>query len=203
MFSEVCFLAITIKEHTITLSQLFNHQNVKLIPMTDGHLPILYEWNQMPDILYWCEGDDVVTNTPDMVDGIYGSISQKAFMFIVTIDGAPVGDCWLQELNLDELIQKHPGKIAKRIDVTIYDKLLWNTGIGTCVNSMLLEFGFIQNDVDLIYAITEDYNERAQKCLMKSGFVLDEVLEHDETSKGKSEFCYVVTKENYHNIRAE
>ena len=186
-----------IKEHSITINKNFNNQCIKLIPMTNEHLPILYEWNQMPDILYWCEGDDVVTNSPDSVKGIYGSISQKAYMFIITIDDTPVGDCWLQDLNLSELIEKHRNKNAKRIDVTIYDKSLWNKGMGRFVNSILLEFGFMQQNVDLIYAITEDYNERAQKCLLKSGFELDEVLEHDETSKGKSEQCFLITKEIY------
>ena len=186
-----------IEAHNITFSKSFQNHCIQLVPMTDAHLPILYEWNQMADVLFWCEGDDVVTNSPGDVDGIYGSISQKAHMFIITIDATPVGDCWLQELNLSELLAKHSGKNAKRIDVTIYDKSLWNKGVGRCVNAMLLEFGFRQQSADLVYAITEDYNERAQQCIQKSGFTLDEIIAHDETSKGKAEYCYILTREAY------
>ena len=54
-----------------------------------------------------------------------------------------------------------------------------------------------QNNIDIIYAVTEDYNKRAQKCILKSGFKLDAVLEHAGTSKGKAEYCYLMNKETY------
>jgi len=186
-----------IQEHTITLSKNFGNQHIELIPMTDSHLPILYEWNQRSDVIYWSDTDDVLEHTPSSVDGIYGSISEKAFMFIITLDKKLIGDCWLQDMNLDELTDKHPGKSVKRIDVGISESSFWNKGIGSFINSMLLEFAFMQYNVDLVYAITNDFNLRAQKCLIKSGFEFDETLEHDETSKGKAEFCYLINKETY------
>jgi RimJ/RimL family protein N-acetyltransferase len=100
-------------------------------------------------------------------------------------------------LNLLELKRKHTHKNVKRIDITIYENSFWNKGIGAQINSMLLEFGFLKCNVDMIYAITEDYNIRAQKCLLKSGFVLDLILEHYATSKGKSEYCYLINKQEY------
>lgn len=186
-----------IKSHGITLTKGIGQYHIELVPMTDSHLPLLYEWNKKSDVLYWCEGDDVATNEPDDVDGIYGSISEKAYMFIITVNAQPIGDCWLQDLNLPELKRKHDQKNVKRIDITIYDKAFWSKGIGALTNSMLLEFGFLKCNVDMIYAITEDYNLRAQNCLLKSGFMLDLILGHNETSKGKSEYCFLINKQEY------
>lgn len=170
---------------------------IELVPMTDSHLPQLYEWNKMSDVLYWCEGDDIVTNEPDAVDSIYGGVSKKAYMFIITVNSQPIGDCWLQEMNLPVLKEKHPHKNVKRIDVTVYYETFWSRGIGSLVNSMLLDFGFNQCDADMVYAITEDYNLRAQKCIQKSGFVLDAELEHNPTAKGKYEYCYLLSRQDY------
>ena len=188
-----------IQSHATTLSQNFGNQKLKLVPMTDEHLPILYEWNQMSDVLYWndTEADETTVSSPASVDSIYGSVSKSAYMFIITLDDIPIGDCWLQDLNYDELIAKHPNKNAKRIDLTIFDKSLWGKGLGTAIFSMLLEFGFVQLNVDLIYGIIGDYNVRSQKCAIKCGLELDEILEHDETPKGKAEYCYLITKEMY------
>jgi len=99
-----------IKTHNITLAKETDLFHIVLIPMTDDHLPLLYQWNQMPDVLYWCEGLDVVTNTPEEVNGIYGDVSQKAFMFIITVNDQPIGDCWLQEMNYPVLMEKHSSK---------------------------------------------------------------------------------------------
>ena len=186
-----------IKSHHTTLTLEAGQRHIMLLPMTDAHLPLLYRWNQRTSVLYWCEGDDVAANAPEDVDKIYGGISKKAVMFIIDVNGLPVGECWLQEMNLPELVKKHPQKNVKRIDVTIYEEAYWGMGLGAAINAALMRYAFENMKTDLIYAITEDYNIRAQKCLLKSGFSLDEVLEHEETAKGKQEYCYVISREKY------
>lgn len=186
-----------IQSHDVTLTGKTDHFCIQLIPMTDQHLPLLYKWNTRSEVLYWCEGDDVVTNTEEDVRGIYGSVSQSAFMFMICVDGVLIGEGWLQDMNLPVIKEKHAGKNVKRIDMAIFEKEFWGKGIGSVVNQMLLEFGFSQRNADLIYAITEDYNLRAQKCLTKSGFIFDCQIEHPATSKGKEEDCYFISKEGY------
>ena len=186
-----------IQSHNITITETRDHVFIKLIPMTDKHLPLLYEWNTRAEILYWCEGDDVITNTSEDVNEIYGFVSQSAYMFMICVDGVLIGECWIQDMNLATLKEKHAGKNIKRIDMTIFEKDFLEKGIGSIVNQMLLRFGFFQWNADMIYAITEDYNVRAQKCLKKSGFVFDCQLEHPATFKGKSEYCYYISKEDF------
>lgn len=190
-----------IRSHQITLSSAVGPWQIKLLPMTDAHLPLLYEWNQRANVLYWCEGGDIAANAPEDVDNIYGGISKKAVMFIIAVNGLPVGECWVQEMNLPGLAKKHPQKNVKRIDMTIYEEAYWGRGLGAAINAMLLRFAFENSKTDLIYAITEDYNIRAQKCLLKSGFSLDEALAHEETTKGKLEYCYVIGREAYSRLR--
>ncbi|MGI6561957.1 MAG: hypothetical protein ACOX3Q_05270 [Clostridia bacterium] len=60
-----------------------------------------------------------------------------------------------------------------------------------------MDLGFNQCNFDIIYAVTEDFNIRAQKCLLISGFVLDMSMEHYETSKGKYEYCYCIDKKGF------
>ncbi len=191
-----------IKSHELTLAFAFLQWHVTLSPMSDAHLPLLYQWNQRSGVLYWCEGDDVAANAPCDVDSIYGTISQKAIMFIIAVDGLPVGECWIQDMNLPELVQKYPQKMIQRMDVTIYEEAYWGRGLGTAINAALIQYAFESGKADLMYAITQDYNIRAQRCLRKSGFRLDEVLAHESTAKGKSEYCYAISREEYYDALA-
>ena len=54
-----------IKSHNIIITKDTGNFTIKLIPMTDEHLPLLYKWNMQSNVLYWCEGDDVVTNVEE------------------------------------------------------------------------------------------------------------------------------------------
>ena len=118
-------------------------------------------------------------------------------MFIILVDDMPVGECWLQDMNIPAILEKHPNKNIRRIDMTIFEESFWNKGLGKSINTMLLDLGFNMYDSDIIYAITEDYNLRAQKCLLKSGFVFDSKIEHYETAKGKYEYCYIIDKNSF------
>ncbi len=186
-----------IRSHNTVLYIKRGEFEIRLIPMRDEHLPLLYEWNTRTEVLYWCEGDDVLTNSEQDVRNIYGSISQKAHMFIIVVNGTPVGDCWLQNMNLSQINEEYCGKNIKRIDVTIYEKTLWGKGVGRQIIRMLLEFGFHEQKADLIFAITEDYNIRCQKCIERCGFTLERKIAHPPTSKGAYEHCYTLPRETF------
>ena len=186
-----------IRSHNTVLGGKQQERDIRLIPMTDTHLPLLYEWNTRSEVLYWCEGDDVLTNSEEDVRNIYSSISHKAHMFIIVANGIAVGDCWLQDMNLSEINQEYCDKNTKRIDATIYEKRLWGKGIGRLVVQRLLEFGFKEQNADLIFAITEDYNIRCQKCIESCGFSFERKIAHPQTSKGLYEYCYAMSKEQF------
>ena len=45
-----------IRTHDITL---YDKDNIILKPLSDEHLPLLYQWNSDVEVLFWAEGDDV------------------------------------------------------------------------------------------------------------------------------------------------
>ena len=94
-----------IRSHDVTLYGGKRHRIV-LKPLSDEHLPLLYKWYADPEVLYWTEGgeDVVLSYDRDTVHKKYGRVSQNAFCFLIVADGVPVGDCWLQKMNLESVL---------------------------------------------------------------------------------------------------
>ncbi len=76
-------------------------ERVVLRPMSENDWEILTKWGNDPEILYFAEMDHVSTRSLDQVQSMYQSVSQTAFCFIIELDGRPIGECWLQKMNLD------------------------------------------------------------------------------------------------------
>ncbi|MFC1948385.1 GNAT family N-acetyltransferase [Chloroflexota bacterium] len=83
-----------IKTHKITLYGGINNEII-LRPLSDEHLPLLYQWNADPEVVYWADGgeDDGRSHDEDTVHKIYGGVSLNAFCFLIEVDGVPVGEC--------------------------------------------------------------------------------------------------------------
>jgi len=71
-----------IKTHDITLHG-GNCNAIVLRPLSDEHLPLLYQWNSDPKVLYWTEGGEDIERSYDKntVHKIYGSVSRMHFAF--------------------------------------------------------------------------------------------------------------------------
>lgn len=123
---------------------------IKLRPMTEDDWDILAKWNTDPEVLYYSEGDDVSAYTLEQVQEIYRSVSQNAFCFIIEFDGKPIGECWLQKMNLKRIMDKYPDLDCRRIDMMIGEKQYWGQGLGTEVIRLLTEFGFKVERADVI-----------------------------------------------------
>ncbi len=161
-----------IREHSVALCGTSNGHMVTLAPLTDEHLPLLYRWNSDPEVLYWCEEDDVENNDEETVKMIYGYVSQHAFCFLIEADGKPIGECWLQEMNLPHIRERYAaGTDVRRIDMMIGEKDWWNRGVGTEVVRLLCEFAFQREGVAVISTFCDDYNLRSRRVLEKNGFV--------------------------------
>ena len=56
---------------------------------------------------------------------IYRWISTRAHCFIMEVGGNPIGECWLQRMNLQRIVAQFPDKDLRRIDLMIGEKELW------------------------------------------------------------------------------
>ncbi|MGI6207087.1 MAG: GNAT family N-acetyltransferase [Anaerolineae bacterium] len=188
-----------IKTHDVTLRGSAGDFDIVLCPLCDDHLPLLYKWNADPEVLYWTEGgEDIVRSyDADTVHQIYGGVSQEGHCFLVEVNGAPIGECWLQRMNLQYVSAMYPGLDVRRIDMAIGEKEYWGRGIGTAFVRMLVEFAFTVEAVDVLRCFCEDYNVRSQRVWQKNGFrlVMTEAL--PQPQKGKLQYHYALTRAEF------
>jgi Acetyltransferases, including N-acetylases of ribosomal proteins len=188
-----------IKTHNITLCGGSGEYSVALRPLCDAHLPYLYRWNADPEVLYWTEGgtDNLeLSYGESTVNNIYGGVSQAAFCFLVEVNGTPVGECWLQRMNLPGVKAMYdPALDVRRIDMCIGEKAYWNKGIGTIFVGMLIDFAFNVEHVDVLHCFCEDYNVRSRRMWEKHGFTLVLTEELPQPQKGKLQLHWRLTKE--------
>lgn len=189
-----------IQTHTVSLEKKLAQGNLRLIPLCDEHLPYLYQWNSDPEVLYWAEADDVIEPyAPEMVRQIYGGVSKNAFCFLTLLDDVPIGECWLQKMNISRVRSMYPENCdVRRIDLTIGEKEYWGRGIGTEMISLLVRFAFQQEKVDVLHCFNEDYNVRSCRAFEKNGFslVLAEPVSK-LSQKRKYEYHWQLTKEEF------
>lgn len=162
-----------------------------LRPMTEDDWPILFHWNNDPAVLYFAEGEDVAGRTMADVQELYLYVAQNAFCFIIEHAGQPIGECWLQRMNLERILNEHPDQDCRRIDLMIGEKQFWGQGIGTEAIGLLCEFAFTQEQADLIFGCEiADYNPRSLRAFQRNGFSIVNVLPQPPDSKAR--ICYDV-----------
>ena len=188
-----------IKPHDITLFG-GNDIDIVLRPLCDEHLPYLYRWCADPEVLYWTEGgeDIAMSYGADTVHMIYGGISQDNFCFLIEADSVPIGECWLQRMNLPNVTAMYPENLdVRRIDMSIGDKSYWNKGIGTQFIGMMIDYAFYGEHVDILHCFCEDYNVRSRRMWEKHGFtrILEEPL--PQPQKGKWQYHYRLTRSEF------
>lgn len=184
-----------IRTHDVTL---YGGDGRRLIlrPLSDEHLPLLYRWNADPEVLYWTEGGADIDRAydPDTVRSIYGGVSQHALCFLMEIDAQPIGECWLQDMNLPEIAARSPGLDVRRIDMAIGEKAYWGRGFGTAFVGMLVEYAFCGEYVDLLHCFCEDYNPRSRRVWEKLGFTLAYSEPLPQPQKGKLQHHWTLTR---------
>ena len=181
-----------IKTHEIPLCI----DNIKLRPMCDADFDILLKWNSDAEVLYYAGSEDVESYSLEEIEGIYGYVSKTAYCFIIEYDNMPIGECWIQKMNINSIIEKYPNLDLRRIDIVIGEKEYWGKGIGTKAVKLLTEFGFEKDKADMIFYIPDDFNVRSWRVAERLGYkLLDQVA--IESSKAKLELHYGITKEDY------
>lgn len=188
-----------IKTHGITLYG-GNDQDIVLRPLNDSHLPLLYRWHADSEVLYWTEGGEDIERSydADTVRHIFGSISQNSFCFLIEVDGVSIGECWLQKMNLPDVMRMYPPETdVRRIDMAIWEKAYWGKGIGTQFIGMLVDFAFCGEHIDVLHCLCEDYNLRSCRVWLKHSFVLAHSDKLAPTQKGALQHHFVLTREAF------
>lgn len=160
---------LNLATHAITLQG----ERVTLRPMTEADWPDLLRWNSDPEVLYFAESDDVHSYSLAEVQNIYRTVSQKALCFIIEYQGHPIGEGWLQRMNLEQVLREYPGFDVRRIDLMIGEKALWGQGLGTEAIRLLTDLAFRQEGADYVFAvgIAED-NPRSRRAFEKNDYRL-------------------------------
>ncbi len=188
-----------IKSHNITLYGGKKY-DIVLKPLSDEHFPLLYKWCADPEVLYWTEsGEDIVRSyDKEIVHKIYGGVSQNAFCFLIEVDGIPMGECWLQRMNLKNVLAMYNNSVdVRRIDMLIGEKEYWNKGIGSEFMPMVIDFAFNIEHIDVLHCFCEDYNIRSRRMWEKNGFKLIFAEALTQPQKGKYQYHFRLTREEY------
>ena len=143
---------------------------VTLRPMTEDDWATLLRWTNDPEVMKYADHDDFSPCTLDEVQSIYRWISTHAHCFIIEAEGRPIGECWLQRMNLRRIVDQFPGKDLRRIDLMIGEKELWGRGYGTEAIALLVDFGFRHESADTIFGIVSADNPRSLRAFEKCGF---------------------------------
>ncbi|MCX6377657.1 MAG: GNAT family N-acetyltransferase [Armatimonadetes bacterium] len=181
-----------LREHDITLTS----GDIVLRPTTEKDWDMLLKWNSDAEVLYYAASGDATSSSLDAVQDLYRSVSQAAICFITEVDGKPIGDCWLQRMNMKRLLDLFPDRDCRRIDLIIGEKDYWNKGIGSEVIGMVTRFGFDAEHADAIFGIVLGHNPRSRRAFEKNGYTLYQELP-STSPKADVEWDLMITRETF------
>ncbi len=177
-------------EHSIQLQGA----RVVLRPMTEDDWELLLVWNNDPDVLYWADDNDVPAYDLPTVQSIYRSVSQNATCFMIEYEGQPIGEGWLQRMNLPRILAKYPTQACYRIDLMIGVKAFWGQGLGTDTIRTITRFGFEQEKANQIFGLVNDYNTRSRRAFARAGYVVEAAVPAPPGSKTTITYDLVMTR---------
>jgi RimJ/RimL family protein N-acetyltransferase len=187
-------MAERLKGHAIDLQS----ERLVLRSMTEADWDTLLKWNQDSAVLYYSEGAEVDSYCLEQIKRIYRGVSQTAICFIMELDGKPIGESWLQRMNLSRILQTYPQQDCRRIDLVIGEKACWNKGLGTETIRTLVDFGFGHERADLIFDCDiADYNPRSRRAFEKVGFRMVSKISQAPGEKAKFVYDLVITRDEW------
>lgn len=145
-------------------------ERVTLRPMTEEDWDYVCAWDTDPEVLFWSDDPDTAPRAQEETKAIYRGVSLFAYVFVIELEGEPIGECWLQKLNLPEIIERFPGRDLRRIDIAIGRKDLWGKGLGSDAIRTLLRFAFERERADGVYYGVRADNLRSRRAAQKAGF---------------------------------
>lgn len=149
--------------------------SVVLRPLTEDDWDLVHRWWNDPEIASNSDSNESQYSLRQ-VQEIVRNISENAYCFVIEFEGRPIGECWLQAMNLERILRRNPGLDCRRIDIEI-EKAYWGRGIGTAAIRLLVDFGFERERADAIFAMdVADDNPRSRRAFEKAGLELYETV---------------------------
>ncbi len=152
--------------HDVTL----RGATVTLRPMNEDDWDVLLKWNNDPNVMEMADHNEFTESTLEELQLIYRWISTHAYCFIMEVEESPIGECWLQRMNLQRIVAQFPDQDLRRIDLMIGERELWGRGYGTEAIGLLVAYGFNVAKADAIFAPVMADNHRSQRAFQKNGF---------------------------------
>lgn len=187
-------MALELRRHAVTLYG----QRIVLRPLIEADWPLLHAWNSNPTVIYYSEGADISSYSLADVQAIYKTVSQNAYCFIAEYHQQPIGECWLQRMNLERILQRYPSADCRRIDLMIGDPVFWGQGLGTEMIRLLTDFAFRQELAEYVFGCAiADYNPRSLRAFQKVGYAIDGVTPSSPGEKGQYTYDVVLSRQQY------
>src|SRR4051812_2162220 len=95
-----------LRVHDVTLTG----NRVVLRPMTERDWPLIEAINNDPAVGYFSEDDEWTPYTLQTLQRIYRSISQNALVFVIEHQHEAIGECWLQHMNVQRILDEFPAQ---------------------------------------------------------------------------------------------
>ena len=183
-----------LNEHKIILKG----DEVVLHPMTEYDWDIIWKWNYNPNTLYFSEDRSLIKHSPEQIQETYRDISKDAFCFIIEVNNKPVGDCWLQKVNIERILRAHPVMRCRRIDLIIGDIEFLKPVFSIDVIRALTKFGFEKESADIIFGCEiPDHNRHSLKAFQKVGYQIYGKVRQPHGEKSKYVYDVILMKEQY------
>lgn len=138
--------------------------------MTEEDWAVIAAWNNDPAVLWFTGNGGVTERSLDELQQIHRDVSRTADLFVFELDGVPVGDGWVQQMNLDRIRRAFPDRRLARVDLQL-SPAKWGEGIGTRAVRLLTGHAF-DLDHDLVFACDiADFNDRSRRAFLRCGYV--------------------------------
>ncbi len=174
---------------------------VLLRPFAGADLPRARGWWNDKKMSYYSDDNPPHDYSPDEIAGIYATLSRDALVFVIEHEGKPVGDCWLQRMNIERVIGEFPGKDIRRIDIQI-EPAFWGKGLGTEAIGLLAGLAFGREGAGILFeAEIGNHNPRSLKAFARCGFTVH--AERGPWHDGRASLSYdlILTRERWEGMR--
>lgn len=137
--------------------------NISLIPFTNEHVALTFEWVKDPDFqrLFLMRSEPTWEGHKKYFERVLNDNTQRVYAILA--ENEHVGNCGLKNLS----------EIKKEGELWIYvgDPLMRGKGIGVSAARLLLCKGFEVLGLEMIYAHVADFNISARRLYEKLGFI--------------------------------
>ncbi len=166
--------------------------------MTEDDWAFVQRWNTDPDILHYAEGGWIAARSLEETQKLYREASRTALVFVAELIGKPVGECWLQEMNVTRILRRFPDWDCYRIDLMIGEKKMWGQGWGSTMIKLLTRFAFEQCGADAVFGCgIADYNRRSRRVFEKNGYLISRIVPQAPGAKALKCYDLLLTRERY------